>query len=279
MQKLIEVDQELAQRYGAYASYKTDLDPVIETFGDDSAAEVDRLLDRFAQSESHVLDLGCGAGFTTCRLALNVAEVWGFDMDSKLLAAARLRAQAIGLENVHFISGNVTHPEDVKQLPENTFDLVLSRRGPNVNAVLSKLKPDALVIQELFQGYLGLLEMFGRKSFLADIGDNPRWLVDEYAWINLFPVSVKEYYFESYFKDTDHLAAYLAQSTALYEWPLPPMPYQEPRDCPALELYARYNQTPRGIRVVHVRGVYLFRRTAVLYAPADPAIRPASRDE
>jgi hypothetical protein len=166
----------------------------------------------------------------------------------------------------------VVNPEDVKQLPENTFDLVLSRRGPNVNNVMSKLKPNGFVIQELFQGYLGLLEIFGRKSFLADIGDNPRWLIDEYSRINLFPVSIKEYYLESYFRDTDHLAVHLARKTSLYEWPLPPIPYEEARDRQALELYARYNQTPNGIRMITCRHVYLFRRTPVLYAPVDMGI-------
>jgi hypothetical protein len=131
-------------------------------------------------------------------------------MDERLLTAARLRAQAEKMENVRFVSGDVVDPEAVKQLPENTFDLVLSRRGPNVTNVISKMKPEAIIIQELFQGYLGLLEIFGRKSFLGEIGDNPRWLVEEYSWINLFPVSVKEYYIESYFGDAEHLAAYLS---------------------------------------------------------------------
>jgi hypothetical protein len=66
MQDIFEVDRELAQRYGGYASYKNALDPVSETFGDGPADEVDRLLELYARPESQVLDLGCGAGFTTC---------------------------------------------------------------------------------------------------------------------------------------------------------------------------------------------------------------------
>jgi hypothetical protein len=151
----------------------------------------------------------------------------------------------------------VTKVEDVAPLPDDAFDLVLSRRGPNVDNVMGKLKPDSFVIQELFQSFPGLLEIFGRKSFLMNVGDNPRWLIEAYAGLDLFPVSAKDYYFETTFRDIDHLAAYLAQHTALYEWPLPPMPYEEVRDRPALELYARYNQTVRGIRVLNHRKVYL----------------------
>jgi SAM-dependent methyltransferase len=275
MKKLNEIDQALARDYGNYASYPTSVDPVlVETYGDGPAEEVDRLLDRYARADSHVLDLGCGAGFTLCRLAPKVSSIWGFEQEEQLLAAARLRAEDMGLSNAHFVSGNASLDADAAQLADDTFDVVLSRRGPNVNHFMPKLKAEAVVIQELVQGYLGLLEMFGRKSFLADIGDNPRWLIDEYSWLNLFPVSVKEYYYDSYFRDTDHLAAYLSQKTALYSWPMPAMPYVEARDRAALELYARYNSTPKGIRLINKRNVYLFRRTPVQYAPADSQVKP-----
>jgi predicted TPR repeat methyltransferase len=75
-----ELDQELAKRYGSYASYSTEVDPIlVETYGDGPADEVDRLLDIFAQPDCCILDLGCGAGFTLCRLAPQVSAIWGFD--------------------------------------------------------------------------------------------------------------------------------------------------------------------------------------------------------
>jgi SAM-dependent methyltransferase len=233
------------------------------------------LLDTFIHPDSRVLDLGCGAGFTLCRLAPRVAAIWGFDQDADLLAAARQRVATLNLTNAMLVLGNVAAPDDVAQLPDNAFDVVLSRRGPNVTAALmAKLKPEAYIVQELHQDPRGLLEIFGRKSFLAEVGDNPHWLVDEYSWLELFPVSIKEYYYEAYFRDADHLTAHLSQEKALYSWPMPPMPYDEERDRPALELYVRYNTTPKGVRVMNHRKVYLFRRMAVQYAPADPKVRP-----
>jgi SAM-dependent methyltransferase len=272
----IDPDGELAGRYGSYASYSTNADPIlVETYGDGPADEVDRLLDVFATPESRVLDLGCGAGFTLCRLAQRVAAIWGFDQDADLLNATRQRAASLGLTNVTLVPGNVAVPDDVAPLPDGTFNVVLSRRGPNVNAALMpKLKPEACVIQELFQDSLGLLEIFGRKPFLSHAGDNPHWLVDEYSWLELFPVSIKAYYYESYFRDADHLAAYLSQETALYSWPMPPLPYDAERDRTALELYVRYNTTPKGVRVMNHRQVYLFRRTAVHYVPVAPELKP-----
>jgi SAM-dependent methyltransferase len=277
MASLADLDRKLAASYGAFASYSTPVDPThIDTYGDSPAEEVDRLLDRLAQPGSRVLDLGCGAGFTLCRLAPQVAAIWGFEQDPDLLAAATQRVASLGIDNATLIQGNVAVPEDVAQLPANTYDLVFSRRGPNVTAaVMATLRHEAYVVQELFQDPIGLLEMFGRKSPLANLGDNPRWLVDEYSWLGLMPVSIKEYYYDSFFQDSEHLAANLAQPTMLYSWPMPPMPYQEERDRSALELYVRYNTTPRGIRVVNHRKVYLFRRENLQQAPAAPEIQPA----
>jgi hypothetical protein len=52
------------------------------------------------------------------------------------------------------------------------------------------------------------------------------------------------------------------------------MPYEEKRDRAALELYVRYNTTPKGVRLANHRKVYVFRRTVVHYAPVAPEIKP-----
>lgn len=224
-----------------------------------------------------MLDLGCGAGFTLCQLAPQIAAIWGIEAEAELLAVAQLRVTSQNLTNATVLHGNIAFTEDVARLPDNTFDLVLSRRGPNVTQeLLSKLKADASIVQELYQEPLGLLEIFGRKTFLADLGDNPRWLVDEYSWLDFFPVSIKDYYYEFVFRDIDHLAAYLSQEMMLFSWPMPPMPYRELQDRTALELYARYNMTPKGIRIINHRKVCLFRRTRVQFAPSAPEIQPYS---
>jgi SAM-dependent methyltransferase len=141
---LSEIDQELAREYGSYASYPSDVDPVyIETYYDGPAEEVDRLLDIFARPESTMLDLGCGAGFTLCQLAQKVRAVWGFEQSPSLLEAARLRVDGLGLGNTRLVLLNVAVPDDVSQLPDDTFDLAFSRRDPNLNAsLMPKLKAE-----------------------------------------------------------------------------------------------------------------------------------------
>ncbi len=271
-----DLDQELAKIYGGYAGFQSDAGPAhVEYYGEDPDGEIQRLLDVYAQPTSRVLDIGCGAGQTLCRLAPQVADAWGIDQDPHLLAGARARVQSLQLDNVQLIEGNVADADAVAQLPNAHFTLALSQRGPNINAALaSKLAPDAIFIQELVSNFdaYPLKELFGRKHYA------PYWFVDQdvilsqYAELDLFPVSNKEYFYEAFFRDIAHLEAYLKQITALLSnWRLPPKPYDEERDRAALELYARYNTTGRGIRLLRQRKIFVLRRAPVTYYPVDAA--------
>jgi SAM-dependent methyltransferase len=75
----------------------------------------------------HVLDIGCGAGQTTCdaaRAAVN-GRALGVDVSASMLARARRRAEAEGLHNVTFEHSDAqSHP-----FPPARFDLCISRFG------------------------------------------------------------------------------------------------------------------------------------------------------
>jgi hypothetical protein len=66
------------------------------------------------------------------------------------------------------------------------------------------------------------------------------------------------------------LVEYHIQGAAnLSNWRLPDKPYEAHRDWPALELYARYNTTSKGIRLLRQRKVFVLRRAPVTYYPVD----------
>ncbi|HET7053030.1 MAG TPA: methyltransferase domain-containing protein [Solirubrobacterales bacterium] len=74
-----------------------------------------------------VLDLGCGFGDTTQRLAARVGpdgEAVGVDVSAPFIAMAREEAEAAGADNVSFLSGDV----QVMDLGEG-FDYAFSRMG------------------------------------------------------------------------------------------------------------------------------------------------------
>lgn len=274
MNTLADLDKTLAARYGGYASYKTESGADVDFYGDDPADEVDRLLDKLATCNSRVLDIGCGAGFTLCRLAPKVAEIWGIDQDDALLEASRQRVAALNITNAKLVLGNVAVSDDLRQLPDTSFDLLFSRRGPGVNAnMLHAIKPNAFIVEELVRGTLGLKALFGREPMLPTVGSNPHELVETYSWFGFVPVSVKDYFFDEFYRDAAHLIGDL-QRKLLWDWRMPDLPYDEARDRAALDVYVRYNTTERGIRVTHRRSVYLFRRTEIARFPAIPDAQP-----
>ncbi|KOX16342.1 hypothetical protein ADL05_12395 [Nocardiopsis sp. NRRL B-16309] len=74
-----------------------------------------------------VLDIGCGAGATTCEAARAASggEAWGVDLSGPLLDRARQRAERQGLDNVRFERADAqVHP-----FPEASFDAAMSRFG------------------------------------------------------------------------------------------------------------------------------------------------------
>jgi hypothetical protein len=172
------------------------------------------------------------------------------------------------------VDGNASIVTDTDKLPDDHFDLALSQRGPDFNHwLVSKLKDGAFVIQELVAPFscYPLREIFGRTNYAPYNYKGRDVLLHKYAEWGLFPVSVKEYFYEEFYRDVHHFEADLRKSTAnLTDWHVgTPRPYEAARDRVALELYARYNTTPRGIRMLQHRMIFVLRRTTVAYYPVD----------
>lgn len=271
---LSEVDKELAQRYGGFTSYPSAAAPAfVEYYGENPAVEVDRLLDLYTTPESCILDVGCGAGQTLCRLAAKAKQVWGIDHSAELLHATQLRAEHLGLTNVTLVHGNSVNPAEMASLPAAMFDLALTRRGPNLNAhLIQTLREGAFVVQELVSNFDGypLREIFGRRPYAPYNYTDQQVILSNYAEQGLFPVSCKEYFYEEFFRDAEHLEQHLMQVVSmLSNWRLSPKPYIPAIDRTALDLYARYHTTSQGLRVLRQRKIFVLRKTVVSYYPVD----------
>lgn len=79
------------------------------------------------RSHDHVLDIGCGAGRTTCDAARQAAAgtALGIDISAPMLARARALAASEGLPNVRFEQGDA----QTRSFPPEHFDLAMSRYG------------------------------------------------------------------------------------------------------------------------------------------------------
>lgn len=83
------------------------------------------LLEKAAASKGErVIDVGCGCGETSLRMAQAGAEVWGIDISAPMLARAKERAKELGLTNVAF---NETDASTQALTPDH--DLIFSRFG------------------------------------------------------------------------------------------------------------------------------------------------------
>ena len=274
LKSAVEIDQELAERFGAYAGYETAVSPTVETYGDDPRQEIKRLLTHYLTPESHVLDLGCGAGQTLCRIAPQVAEAWGFDQEPALLEGARQRVAHLGLTNVTLIEGNAAIPGDAAPLPDDHFDVVYTERGPGINEwLLPKLKEGGTYLQELVGQYDGfhLQEFLGRRPLTTyAFGNQSDFMMAALANLGIRLISRRDFYYDAFFRDVDHLEAFLIQVPVnLSNWRLDLKPYQVEQDRAALELYARYNRTERGIRLLQHRSIFVGFRAPVHYYPVD----------
>jgi ubiquinone/menaquinone biosynthesis C-methylase UbiE len=72
---------------------------------------------------SRVLEIGCGGGKWTVRLASRAAHLTVFDVAEAMLTRTRVRVEREGLANVAFVLGN---GRDMRPVPDDGLDVVFS---------------------------------------------------------------------------------------------------------------------------------------------------------
>ncbi len=107
-----------------------------EEFWDNSASNYDKTEQRFEHihrksrenARKHlkgsdvVLDYGCGTGTTSCELAGQVKEIHAIDISSKMIEAAKEKADASNVENVSFVQADIFD----ERYKEESFDAILA---------------------------------------------------------------------------------------------------------------------------------------------------------
>jgi ubiquinone/menaquinone biosynthesis C-methylase UbiE len=139
------------------------------------------------QRSAHLLDLGCGGGHVSFRVAPHVAQVTAYDLSAHMLGAVAKAAAERGLTNV------ATRQGTVERLPfgDSSFDFVCSRYSAHhwhdFTAALSEsrrvLKDDGRAVfmdsvspgPALLDTYLQAIELLRDPSHVRDYSI-PEWI-------------------------------------------------------------------------------------------------------
>jgi SAM-dependent methyltransferase len=114
-------------------------------------ADLDQMAAAVAgRRDARVLDLGCGGGHVSFRVAPEVAEVVAYDLSQDMLGEVARQATARGLRNIATRQGNV----ETLPFADASFDIVMSRYSAhhwrNLDAALREarrvVKPGGLAV-------------------------------------------------------------------------------------------------------------------------------------
>src|SRR5712664_800711 len=190
-----------------------------------------------------VLDVGCGDGPFTIRMAERAEEVIGVDFSKIAISKARENLANSGRKNLRFELGNA----ESLHFPKETFDLVTCRRGP-VTDRKSSLREAHRVLKRngtLMEITIGerdkenLIQVFGRGQMLGSerVVAFKKRLLRETGFRNL---EIKEYIATEIFPTLKDLIVRLKDSPIIPD-------FDEEKDRQYLDMIERTYGTGNGI--------------------------------
>lgn len=140
----------------------------------------ERLIENLPKYEN-VLDIGCGHGDFTIKMAQYARNIIGMDFSEEMIKCANKYLLENNVINVKFYHGNI---KEVNNLKENEFDFIYDRRGPtSIINNHSCLKPGGII--------------FGIHSAKLDIVKN-KLCKNEFIDIHIEEFQAKEYFDDEY---------------------------------------------------------------------------------
>ena len=193
----------------------------------------------------HVLDVGCGKGHILMEMVHGFQYGLGIDNDPEHIQMAEEAKRAAGVTNVDFRL--LEYPGQAAQLPAESFDLLMSIRGPlpdtleGIQAAYRLLRPDGLLFcQEIGElHYQEVTEVFGRAQEAPEgSGSKRHW---DMLQKNGFDVRLAaDNLTKLYFRD---IYTWFDYQCNLWTWLGVPLPEA---DDPRIALMAERHSNPAG---------------------------------
>ncbi len=103
-----------------------------------------------ASGQHHLLEVGCGPGFYSRRLAARFPQlqITGIDLSERLLSRARRQAKQANLKNCHFVKADALtltdFPSRIDAVIASRLFLILANRSLALHAIFNALRPGGL---------------------------------------------------------------------------------------------------------------------------------------
>ncbi|WP_316896902.1 class I SAM-dependent methyltransferase [Pseudodesulfovibrio indicus] len=121
-----------------------------------------------------VLDVGCGSGMYTLRLAREAARVTALDISEGMLDVLREDAESMGLTNIECVRSDW-----MDWAGDGTYDVVFCSMTPAIQSEESRLKLLAHAGRwTVFMGFAGVMESDVMNGLYAHYGVTPRIYVN-----------------------------------------------------------------------------------------------------
>jgi SAM-dependent methyltransferase len=125
-------------------------------------------------SGASVLDVGCGSGMYTIRIARQAARVTALDVSDVMLDILREDAEARGLHNIDYVRSDWMDYDG-----ETAFDIVFCSMTPAIQSEESRLKLLRHARgKTVFMGFAGLMKSDVMTGLYARYGVTPRMFVN-----------------------------------------------------------------------------------------------------
>jgi cyclopropane fatty-acyl-phospholipid synthase-like methyltransferase len=235
----------IARKFGAFApdvAYTTEYPA-----GNPEKIFEQKLVD-LGSPDKTALDVGCGSGSFTLRMAPHFSQVIGIDHSEERLKQARALQQSQDNKNVLFYARNAQHTD----FAQDTFDVVYSRRGPTYYSEYSrilKLYGHVVVIGIGEKDTWELQQTFGRGQGFREwpvtaLEQAIAQLQEEHFSV----VYGQDFGYNEYYATYADLDLFL-QSVPIFE------DFDSAKDRSMLEKYVAASQTPKGISLPRHRFV------------------------
>lgn len=192
------------------------------------------------------LDLGCGDGSFMLRLAQHFQEIVGIEISTERLKLAQAAQKQQGQNNVRFEKQDASHTS----FPDQSFDLVYSRRGPSPYQEcqrLLKAQGHFAMISIGEKDAWELKEIFGRgQGYHVWHTTALEQAIEQLQQAGFAVTYQQDVFFDEYYPLIEHLDLFL-QRVPIFE------DYDSEQDRAFLEAYVARAQTARGIHLPRQR--------------------------